>query len=173
MYGTRMIFSTPETLSYYISLVREQRRDQFLASLFLPPEAREALIAFYALDIELEHVHHVVTEEMIGHIRYAWWREAVEGLATAPRDQPVLQALAQIDVPAGLLLALVDAYSENFPELPAEASEFTHDIASSYIKSKFPEAEKRWEKAGRVIASHAAKYGKKYYSWLIIKLLFV
>ncbi len=164
-----MIFTTTETLSYYTSLVKTQRRDEFLAAMFLPASMREAVIAIYALDIELEHVHHVVTEEMMGHIRYAWWHENIELLPSGVvNDHPVLQALAKINIAPESLLSIVTAYREHFPEHPPEIDAIIKNVIDSYVSGN-----KKWKKASNIISNHRRKYGEKRYNWLLIKLLFV
>ncbi len=168
-----MIFTTAEIASYYTSLVRTQRRDWFLAAMFLPMATREAVIAIYALDIELEHVHHVVKEEMLGHIRYAWWFENVEGLSSSAliRDHPVLQAVANANISPEILLAIVTPYRESFPEHPAEIGAIVQDIISNYLanNSKI----KKWKKASTIITNHRKKHGLQRGNLLLLKLLFV
>jgi phytoene/squalene synthetase len=166
-----MFFTTPETLGYYTSLVRNQRRDWLRAAMFLPPDLREIAIAIYSLDIELEHVHHVVKEEMMGHIRYAWWQESIEALQNdILRDHPLLQALAKINIKPELLLPVVSAYRENFPEYPKHIDSLAENALKSYFAQN--NESKKWEKANAIIASHHKKYGQGFDSWLLIKLLF-
>jgi|CXWL01.1.fsa_nt_gi hypothetical protein len=164
-----MIFTTTETLAYYTSLVRTGRCDEFLAAMFLPASMREAVIAIYALDIELEHIHHVVTEEMMGHIRYAWWQENIEGLHNEiVHDHPVLQAIANINIQHESLLAIVVAYREVFPDRPPAIDAIMKNVIDSYVSGN-----KKWKKASNIISNHRRKYGEKRYNWLLIKLLFV
>src|SRR5690349_9388890 len=84
--------------SYSARLVREHDRDAFLRCLFVPPPQREALLALYALNIELAQVKEKTREEMIGHIRLSWWQENIEALyeGKPPNGQPVLDALAPL-----------------------------------------------------------------------------
>src|SRR5882724_8075260 len=85
-------------LSHCAEEIRRHDRDRFLAALFVPVEQREALFAACALNIELARIRTAVSEEMLGHIRQAWWEEAVEALyvGAPPRGQPVLLALAPV-----------------------------------------------------------------------------
>ena len=69
---------------YCADLVRRLDYDRFLMSLFVPQTERPALLAVCALNAELAQVRSLVSEEMIGHIRLAWWQEALEAGA-APR----------------------------------------------------------------------------------------
>ncbi len=73
-------------LSYCGHEVRKHDRDRFLTSLFVPPRRAQALLAVYALNTELAHIRDAVSEEeTIGHIRLAWWQEAIEALYVGAR----------------------------------------------------------------------------------------
>ena len=71
--------------------------------LYASPEVRPALLALFGLDLELGGVVAGTTEPMIGEIRLAWWREALEGLDSgmAPA-QPLLQLAAAELLPRGI-----------------------------------------------------------------------
>jgi len=77
--------------SHCALLVRGQQPERYLATLFAPPEVREALFALYAFDHEVGRVRHLVREPMAGLIRLQWWREALA--APVPPAQPVARAL--------------------------------------------------------------------------------
>lgn len=63
--------------------------------LYAPADVRPALMALHGLDLELGQVVAGTTDAMIGQIRLAWWREALEGLdAGKVPAQPLLQLLA-------------------------------------------------------------------------------
>lgn len=83
-------------LSHCASLVRAYDHDRYLCTLFAPPAAREAWFALFAFNHEIASVSELVSEEMIGFMRFAWWREALDEIyAGAPvRKHPVAQALA-------------------------------------------------------------------------------
>lgn len=168
-----MIFTTTETFLYYTSLVRNQRRDWFLGAMFLSPSVREAVIAIYALDIELEHVHHVVKEEMMGHIRYAWWFEKLEALSDTMvvQEHPLLQAIASSNIPKELLISIVSAYRDNFPELPPAISETVQSVVEKHLINI--SQSRKWKKASAIIAKHRKKHGSQRSNLLLLKLLFV
>jgi phytoene synthase len=64
---------------------------------------RPALFALHGLDLELEAVVAGTTEPMIGEIRLAWWREALQGLdAGRVPAQPLLQLVAAELLPRGI-----------------------------------------------------------------------
>jgi phytoene synthase len=60
-------------------------------------------MALHGLDMELESVVAGTTEPMIGEIRLAWWREALQGLdAGRVPAQPLLQLIAAEVLPSGV-----------------------------------------------------------------------
>jgi phytoene synthase len=81
-------------LSHCALLVRSRQPERYLATLFAPAEAREALFALYAFDHEIGKVRHVVSEPMAGLIRLQWWRDALA--AARPPDHPVVGALQPV-----------------------------------------------------------------------------
>ncbi|MEO6379595.1 MAG: squalene/phytoene synthase family protein [Caulobacteraceae bacterium] len=75
--------------------VRRADPDRWLASRFAPSEARAGLVALYAFDQELARVAGAVTQQLMGEIRLAWWRENLDSLfEDGPRRHPVLDALS-------------------------------------------------------------------------------
>jgi NADH dehydrogenase [ubiquinone] 1 alpha subcomplex assembly factor 6 len=81
-------------LSPCAEAVRAHDRDRWLATLFAPPEAREALFALYAFDHEIARVADVVSQPMPGLIRLQWWRDALDAIdGDSPLAHPVALAL--------------------------------------------------------------------------------
>lgn len=91
--------------------------DRRLAALFAPPELRARLFALYAFHHEIAKIPDSVSEPVIGEMRLAWVREAVEDLYADPpkvRRHDVYEALAGvIAAPGGPaksdLIGLVEA----------------------------------------------------------------
>ena len=164
-------------LSICADQLRAHDKDRFLLTLFAPAHAREALTALYALDMELDHVHDAVREEMISHIRYAWWQEAIEGLyeGKPARGHPVLEALKpwieQGVLPKQDVLELVDIYRVNLPQLPPDAAKRTNAIAEKLLDNVVPGKKKPWQRACRVLERHRARWPKGANGWLAFKLL--
>ncbi|MDE3061181.1 MAG: squalene/phytoene synthase family protein [Pseudomonadota bacterium] len=160
--------------SYCADLVKRHRRDDFLQSLFVPAEARETMLALYALNAELSQVRDKTGEELIGQVRLAWWQEAVSAIYDGhpPREQPVLQALAQVTghVPQEPLMALIDSYREYFPELP-DVEAAMDELALVLLRAISPQSEPGWQKAKSMIAKHRKRYGDGRNGWLNLKLL--
>ena len=84
----------PRALSHCAAEVREHDPDRYLATLFAPADAREALFALYAFDHEITRVRRVVSEPMAGLVRLQWWREALDAIAAdQPPAHPVVDAM--------------------------------------------------------------------------------
>lgn len=61
------------------------------------------MLALFALDERLGGIVRLTTEPMIGLVRLAWWREALERLDHAPAPaEPLLRALAADVLPHGV-----------------------------------------------------------------------
>lgn len=94
------------------ALIRRVDPDRWLSSRFVADAAARAdLVALYALDHELTRIPGIVSDPLMGEIRMTWWREGLEEIAAgkAPRQHPVLQALAAGALPALALAALAEA----------------------------------------------------------------
>jgi phytoene synthase len=71
--------------------------DRWLATRFIADADRRAdVMALYAFDRELARASVVTSQPMLGEIRLAWWREAVEEAfaGAPPRAHPVVEALS-------------------------------------------------------------------------------
>ena len=83
--------------------LRQRDRELWLATLYAPAPVRTALTALFALDCTLAAIPPSVSEPMVGAIRLAWWREALEALDHNPApDEPHLIAARALLLPAGL-----------------------------------------------------------------------
>ena len=79
--------------------VRAADPDRWLSSRFVgDPQARADLIALYAFEAELMTIPTRATQPLLAEMRYAWWREQMEGVfsGVAPKGHPVLEALTDI-----------------------------------------------------------------------------
>ena len=55
--------------------------DRWMATRFIADaQARADVVALYAFNHALARIAEQVTEPMMGHIRLAWWREAIDEL---------------------------------------------------------------------------------------------
>ena len=96
-------------------LVRRVDPDRWLASRFIADEAARAdVVTLYALNYELSRAAEVASQPLIGEMRLAWWREAVEEIfeGRPVRRHPVALALAEAvrrrGLPQAELEALID-----------------------------------------------------------------
>ena len=77
------------------ALIRAYEPDRYLAALVAPAGVRDDLLALAAFAAEVRRIPRLVHDPLIGEIRLAWWRDAIEGLARdAPAGHPVADRLA-------------------------------------------------------------------------------
>ena len=114
------------TWSYCAQTVKDLDSTRFLITLNLPKEQREPSFALLAFNCEIAKTASVVTQEMLGHIRFQWWREAVDEVYDANGDQSkvrhheVLKALVSLSntLPKHLLHLIIDAHVNDLSEQP-------------------------------------------------------
>lgn len=103
----------PAYFDHCAALIRDADRDRYLSTLFAPAERRDALLALYAFNIELERVRERAVEPMAGEIRLQWWREAIMGARDGEAAaHPVAAALRETMTRYGIategVAALID-----------------------------------------------------------------
>lgn len=77
--------------------------ERALALAYAPARLRPALAALWRLDERLGEIVAATREPMVGAIRLAWWREALEALDRAPPpSEPLLVEIADALLPAGI-----------------------------------------------------------------------
>jgi phytoene synthase len=104
-----------DAFAYCAELVRQADRDRFLAALFAPAEARDALAALYAFNVEITRVRDVAREPLAGEIRLQWWSEVVAGgrgeeAGANPVAAALLMAMERHGLSADALSDLIDAH---------------------------------------------------------------
>ena len=115
--------------------VREADPDRWLSSRFVgDPQARADLIVLYAFEAELMSVPTRVTQPLLAEMRYAWWREQMDGVfsGTARKGHPVLEALTDLAARHSLdgapFEALIEAHIARVHGEP-------HDLDAFYVGS--------------------------------------
>jgi len=94
-----------------IALFRDELRsldgDLFLCHLFTPEHLRTDMLTLYSIYADSARIPFIVSEPMLGAIRFQWWREVIDGkhLDTAP----VSSFLNACNLPRDLLHKLIDA----------------------------------------------------------------
>jgi len=95
--------------------VRAADIDRWLSSRFVADgRLRADLIVLYAFEAELMAIPTRVTQPLLAEMRYAWWREQLDGVwaGVARKGHPVLEALTDIVDRHGLDRAPFDALIE-------------------------------------------------------------
>ncbi len=83
-----------------------------------PRDARPALTALFALDERMGAIVATTTEPMIGLMRLAWWREALEKLDHDPAPaEPLLRDIATHILPHGVFGASLGAIEDGWAAL--------------------------------------------------------
>jgi 15-cis-phytoene synthase len=131
-----------DAFAYCAELVRQADRDRFLAALFAPPGARDALAALYAFNIEISRVRDVAREPLAGEIRLQWWSEVVAGgradeAGANPVAAALLMAMERHSLPADALSGLIEAhrfdlYDDPMPSL-ADLESYALQTSSALI----------------------------------------
>lgn len=113
--------------------VRAADLDRWLASRFVADaQARADLITLYAFEAELMSIPTRVTQPMLAEMRFAWWREQMDGVFTgvARKGHPVLEALTDLvgrhALPRAPFDALIEAHIDRVHSQP-------HDLDAFYV----------------------------------------
>jgi 15-cis-phytoene synthase len=120
---------------YCAALVRESKRDRYLATLFAPAKKRDALFALYAFDAEISRMRDLAREPMPGEIRLQWWREMLLGERTGeaagnPVAAAVMEGLAQQGLSSDLLVDLLEAHRFDLYDQPMSDLDALRSYAS-------------------------------------------
>jgi phytoene synthase len=95
--------------------------ERALAVAYAPQGTRAALTTLFALDERMGTIVATTTEPMIGLMRLAWWREALEKLDKEPAPaEPLLRDIAAHILPHGVLGATLGAIEDGWAALLEE-----------------------------------------------------
>jgi len=113
---------------YCEELLRRDDRDRWLASLFAPPELRRHIHALYAFSLEIARVREIVSEPLLGEIRFQWWRDVIEGTNEGdakanPVAAALLDTIARFGLPKAPLLELIVARGHDLYDDPMQSLE--------------------------------------------------
>jgi phytoene synthase len=98
--------------------------ERTLAIAHAPASARAALTMLFALDERMGAIVATTTEPMIGLMRLAWWREALEKLDHDPAPaEPLLRDIAAHILPHGVFGASLGAIEDGWAALLDEEDE--------------------------------------------------
>jgi phytoene synthase len=124
--------------------VKRVDHDRWLASRFIEDAAARAdVTALYAFNDELARIPGAVSQPMLGEIRLAWWREALDEIwaGGAVRAHPVVQALAEAvgrrAPPRDALETMIEARMRDLDPAPladeAEATAYVDHTAGALM----------------------------------------
>lgn len=118
--------------------------DRYRAAMFADKADRDALLTLYAFHAELAKVPELVSETMIGQIRYQWWRDALEEIYTDKpvRKHEVATPLAKLikshDIPRYWLDKLIDGRERDLDATPFKnldaARVYCHNTSGALLR---------------------------------------
>jgi 15-cis-phytoene synthase len=125
----RVIQPNKSHYAYCEELLRREDKDRWLASLFVPRERRPHFHALYAFSFEAARVREIVSEPLLGEIRFQWWRDALDGTNESdakanPVAAALLDTIAHFNLPNAPLRELIvaraaDLYGEPMQSVAA------------------------------------------------------
>jgi len=84
-------------------LIMKTERPDYQLAIGYAQRGRAGIAALFALDDRLAGIVRRASDPLVGQMRLTWWREALEALGhTPPPAEPILQAIADDVVPAGV-----------------------------------------------------------------------
>ncbi|HUI20963.1 MAG TPA: phytoene/squalene synthase family protein [Methylocella sp.] len=128
--------------AYCEDLLCRDDRDRWLASLFVPQGLRPHVHALYAFNLEIARVREIVSEPLLGEIRFQWWRDALDGKnETGFTANPVAAALtdtiARFSLPKAPLFALIDARLGDLYDDPMDSTNALESYTDATCSSLF------------------------------------
>ncbi|GAA5862006.1 hypothetical protein JCM3774_006138 [Rhodotorula dairenensis] len=86
-----------KSLAYATDLVRRTDHEAIYASYFYPADVRPAYLALRALNAELAGLPDQVSNQLVGRMRFQWWKDAVKGLYDGrPPPHPLMTLLSSL-----------------------------------------------------------------------------
>jgi len=151
-----------KSLDYCRQLARSNAYGEYVCMLTLKPASRRRVLPLIALDAELRQVAAKVREEMLAHIRYAWWRENI--VAKKAPEHPVLQALAGAGAAQESLAHMIDEAQTAWPKI-ADTHAALHAAVMASLDAS---GQERWQRGLQIVEKHGQS--KK---WVLpLKILF-
>ena len=126
------------------SRVKKADPDRVRAAYFAEEKARQRLMLLYAFHLELAKVPELVSEPMIGQIRYQWWREAIaeiyetDSVRKHEITTPLRQLFMEYEIPRFWVDQLIDGRERDIDPRPfenlSEALEYSANTSGVLMK---------------------------------------
>jgi phytoene synthase len=131
--------------AYCEVIVRRDDPDRWLASFFVPRAVRPSCHALLAFSLEIARVREIVSEPLLGEIRFQWWRDAIEGsghgdVLANPVAVALLDTIERYGLPIAPLLALIDARQFDLYDEPMDRLESLETYAKATCSNLFSQA---------------------------------
>ncbi|HUZ90772.1 MAG TPA: phytoene/squalene synthase family protein [Methylocella sp.] len=127
--------------AYCEDLLRRDDRDRWLASLFVPQALRPHIHALYAFSLEIARVREIVSEPLLGEVRFQWWRDALDESEAGAKANPVAAALldtiARFNLPKAPLHELIDARLRDLYGEPVDSAAALETYAEATCSALF------------------------------------
>lgn len=128
--------------AYCETLLRRDDLDRWLASLFAPLAKRPHIHALYAFSLEIARVREIVSEPLLGEIRFQWWRDALEAedgadVGANPVAAALVDTIARFGLPKQALFELIDARVFDLYDDPMETVEQLEGYARATASNLF------------------------------------
>ncbi|WOJ89285.1 phytoene/squalene synthase family protein [Methylocapsa polymorpha] len=128
--------------AYCETLLRRDDPDRWLASLFAPEQKRRHIHALYAFSLEIARAREIVSEPLLGEIRFQWWRDALEtptrmDVGANPVAAALFDTIERFSLPKQALLELIDARLFDLYDDPMETVEQLEAYARATSSSLF------------------------------------
>lgn len=125
----------PDHTQYCISQAMQHDRERFLSAMLAPVPVRRALVALIAWNLEIAKVGEIASDEMIGLIRYQWWRDALEEIYSGkPARQHAIvlelaEAIAVYALPKEPFMEVISAREADLDAQPFATMDALDDYA--------------------------------------------
>lgn len=129
-----------DAAGFCAGLVREFDFTRYASTLFVTPDARRALLALYAFNVEIARVHEHIRQPIAGEIRLQWWTDMLAGqgqgyVEGSPVAAELMRAIERYGLPVERLTRLIEAhqfdlYNDPMPDIDALDS-YAQDTSSA------------------------------------------
>lgn len=122
-----------------LSQLKSVDPDRYRSALFADARGRDDLHLLYAFHYQLAKVPELVSEPMIGQIRYQWWRDCIDEIYSAGAkpvraheiSTPLAEMLLRVDMPRFWVDRLIDGRAADLDPEPFQSVDVARDYAQA------------------------------------------